>query len=179
MPSDPLAYFITFTAYGRWLHGRERGSVDKLHNQPGTPFLPADPERERCMRDNMLEAPYVLNAERRAVVLDTIREVAQYRGWKLWACHVRTTHVHIIVTGNAKPEKMMSDFKAYSSRRLKERLNEAADCKRWTQHGSTLYLWHEDEVAAKIVYVLDGQGTRMDAYDGREPDQIETSEPEA
>ena len=27
--SDPLAYFITFTCYGNWLHGDERGSVDR------------------------------------------------------------------------------------------------------------------------------------------------------
>ena len=61
---------------------------------------------------------------------------------------------------------MMSDFKAYASRRLKERLNEPADRKRWTQHGGTLYLWTEQEVAAKIDYVLNRQGTPMAVYDG-------------
>jgi hypothetical protein len=36
----PLAYFFTFRAYGTWLHGDERGSVDRFHNQYGTPFRP-------------------------------------------------------------------------------------------------------------------------------------------
>ena len=58
----PLAYFITFTVYGVWLHGRETGSVDKEHNLPGTPFLPADPIREATMLANMREAPYLLDA---------------------------------------------------------------------------------------------------------------------
>lgn len=59
----------------------------------------------------------------------------------------------------------MSDFKAYASRRLKERLQEVADCKRWAQHGSTRYLWTEEEVAAAVEYVLNGQGEPMEVYD--------------
>src|ERR1019366_10599368 len=46
----PLAFFITFTTYGTWLHGRAPGSVDRQHNIPDTPFLPPDREREREMR---------------------------------------------------------------------------------------------------------------------------------
>ena len=36
----PLAYLITFRSYGTWLHGDERGSVDRFHNVYGTPRLP-------------------------------------------------------------------------------------------------------------------------------------------
>src|SRR5215472_14305982 len=163
----PLAYFITFTVYGVWLHGNEAGSVDKEHNLPGMPFLPPDPIREAEMLANLRESPYPLNETRCAVVLDTIREVAQYRRWQVYAAHVRTTHVHIVVMAEAKPEKVMSDFKAYASRRLKERLNEPADCKRWTEHGSTRYWWTEESVAAAIEYTLHGQGGPLAVFDGR------------
>ena len=166
----PLAYLITFTTYGVWLHGRNSGSVDKQHNQPQTPFLPPDPVRESAMRKNMREAPYVLDSARRAIVLDTIREVCAYRRWRLLACHVRTNHVHAVVTAEARPEKVMSDFKAYASRRLKERLHEPADCKRWTQHGSTRYLWKEEQVAGAIEYVVEGQGDPLAVFDGRSAD---------
>jgi REP element-mobilizing transposase RayT len=184
MPAEPLAYFITFTTYGVWLHGREAGSVDKQHNQVGTPALAADAEREQAEQANQREPPYLLDADRRAVVLQTILEVARHRGWSVWACHVRTTHVHVVVTAAAKPEKVMSDFKAYASRRLKERLAERADCKRWTQHGSTRYLWKEDQVSEKVEYVLNGQGAPMAVYDGRPrlssaPPPANSSEPEA
>jgi len=33
----PLAYLITFRCYGTWLHGDERGSVDRFHNQYQSP----------------------------------------------------------------------------------------------------------------------------------------------
>jgi REP element-mobilizing transposase RayT len=167
MPSTPLAYFITFTTYGVWLHGRDIGSVDKQHNQPGTPFLPPEPIREAAMQQNMREPPYMLDAARRNVVLETIREVASHRRWRLLACHLRATHAHIVVIADARPEKVMSDFKAYASRRLKDRLGEPAVAKRWTQHGSTRYLWDEGHVVAAIEYTLNGQGDPLAVFDGR------------
>ena len=36
----PLAYLISFRAYGTWLHGDRRGSVDRFHNRYGTPRIP-------------------------------------------------------------------------------------------------------------------------------------------
>jgi REP element-mobilizing transposase RayT len=170
--SSPLAYFLTFTTYGTWLHGRAPGSVDRQHNEVGTPVLPPDKERETAERRTLAEPPYLLDAARRSIVLDTLREVARHRRWRLWAVHVRSNHVHLVVTADARPEKVMADFKAYASRRLKERSAEPHDRTRWTQHGSTLYLWTEDEVAAKIDYVLNGQGEPLAVFDGR-------SEPEA
>ncbi len=174
MPSTPLAYFITFTTYGAWLHGRAPGSVDRSHKEVGTPFLPPDENRETVERHQLAEAPYLLDDGRREVVLQTIREVARHRGWTLWAVHVRSNHVHAVVTAAVKPEKVMADFKAYASRRLKERFHESADRTRWTQHGSTLYLWTEEEVAAKVEYTVNGQGEPMAVFDGRT-----YSEPEA
>ena len=80
----------------------------------------------------------------------------------------------IVVTADARPEKVMSDFKAYASRRLREQFDEPGDRTRWTQHGSTLYLWSDEQVGAKVEYTVNGQGRSMSVYDGRVP-----SEPEA
>jgi REP element-mobilizing transposase RayT len=171
MPSDPLAYFISFTTYGTWLHGRDPGSVDRDHNAVGTPVLPPDEKRERSEQHQLREAPYLLTPERRQVVRETICEVAKHRGWRLWAAHVRTNHVHIIVSAAQKPERVMADFKAYASRRLAERLDESPTRKRWTQHGSTRYVWSEAQLAEKVEYVVNGQGEPMAVYDG-------SSEPE-
>ena len=105
MTMPPLAYFLTFTTYGAWLQGRTAGSVDRQHNQPGTPFLPADTKKEVLHRARMRQPEYRLDADRRATVLRTIREVAQHRGWRLRAVHVRSNHVHLIITAADKPEK--------------------------------------------------------------------------
>ncbi|SRR5216683_7788247 len=165
--SAPIAYFITFTTYGTWLHGRDPGSVDLQHNTPGTPVLSPDAAQERRCRAAMRQEPYVLDAARRRVVLQTIREVAAHRKWTLWAVHVRSNHVHVVITADCKPEKVMSDLKAWASRRLREQFGEEAVRDRWTEHGSTRWLNSNDSFQAAVRYTLDEQGEPMECYDGR------------
>jgi len=137
MYSDPIAYFLTFTTYGTWLHGREPESVDRQHNTFGTPMLAPDPELEQKQRAKMKQPEYRLDENQRTIVLETILEVAKHRGWHVWAAHVRSNHVHVVISANVKPEKVLIDLKAWSSRRLKERLGEPPDRDRWTRHGSS------------------------------------------
>jgi REP element-mobilizing transposase RayT len=130
-------------------------------------LLPTDPNLEAARQKALRQEPYLLDEPRRAVVLRTIQEVAKHRRWKLWAVHVRTNHVHVVVTAPAKPEKVMSDFKAWASRRLREAFHESADRDRWTQHGSTRWLNTEESLAAAIAYVIEEQGQAMACFDGR------------
>src|SRR5262245_7215035 len=171
----PLAYFITFTTYGTWLHGRAPGSVDREHNVPGMPYLPEDGDLEREMSSAMRQEPYFLDEWRRKIVLRTIKEVAEHRNWKLWGVHVRTNHVHVVITAPCNPEKVMVDLKAWSSRRLREACNESSERDRWTQHGSTRYLNDEASFDGAMKYVIDEQGEPMDVYDSRK----QPHEPEA
>ncbi len=175
--AEPLAYFITFSAYGTWLHGRSSGSVDRAHNIPGTPLLPAQPQLETARQRSLRQEPYLFDEPRRTNILRTIQEVAKHRGWKLWAVHVRTTHVHVVVTAAAKPEKVMSDFKAWASRRLRESFEESEDRDRWTQHGSTRWVDTEESLAAAIAYVVEEQGEAMACFDCR--NEAHLDEPEA
>jgi hypothetical protein len=48
----PLAYFISFRTYGTWLHGDERSSTDRFHNQYGSPFIPPNEKWQRSMNGN-------------------------------------------------------------------------------------------------------------------------------
>jgi REP element-mobilizing transposase RayT len=172
----PLAYFLTFSTYGTWLHGRDSGSVDRCHNRFDTPFLPADPEQELVARSRMRQTEYVLDEARRGCVLRALRDVAAHRGWTIWAAHVRTNHVHIVIaTPGIRPEKVLADLKAWASRRLRETFGEDPDRDRWTQHGSTRYLWDENELEAAMDYVTHRQGEPMAVY----PDSPSPSESEA
>ena len=72
------------------------------------------------------------------------------------AAHVRATHVHAVVHGLTSPERIMTDFKAYASRRLSGPRGQ-----RWARHGSTLYLWKTEEVELAIRYTVDEQGEPM------------------
>ncbi len=168
MPTDPLAYFITFSTYGAWLHGKEAGSVDLDHNERGTAYLPADPHLEAADRAAMAQPPFRLDAPRRRVVLATVREVCRHRGWQLIACHVRTTHVHIVVYADAPPEKVMNDCKANASRRLTEAGLDDKVRRRWTRHGSTQYIWRANALVDVVDYVLHRQGEPMETYQDTE-----------
>ncbi len=162
--SIPLAYFITFTCHGTWLHGDERGSVDDEHNTPGTPVLDPDPQRRARERDDLTEPPYHLDAPRRQVTLGALCEIARRKGWTLHAAHVRSNHVHLVVTAAGTPERIMNDFKTAASRRLNKGFPAEQNRTRWTRHGSTRYLWTEQVVAEKVHYVLHGQGEALERF---------------
>jgi REP element-mobilizing transposase RayT len=116
----PLAYFITFTCYGTWLHGGKMTSVDRQHNIPETEFILLNPNREASAKKRLVEAPYSLGHAQRQVVLNTIKEVCAFRTWVLLAAHIRTNHVHLIIHATLSPENIMNTIKAYASRRLNE-----------------------------------------------------------
>ncbi len=61
----PLAYLITFRTYGTWLHGDERGSVDKNHNKFGTRTAESRIVREQQQVVKLKSDPFILNAEAR------------------------------------------------------------------------------------------------------------------
>ena len=110
----PVAYLITFPTYGTCLHGDERGSVDRLHNIPGTPMLPANEQRRDHERRRLRHAPIMLDACARAVVHRTLWEVAEYRGWTIHAVNVRSNHVHVAVSADRSVERIMNDLKSWS-----------------------------------------------------------------
>ena len=156
-----IAFFITWTCYGQWLHGDGRGSVDVDHNVYGEPWLTADAGRCRGERERMDQSPYSLDPPRRRVVLQAIRDVCAHRGWTLYAVHVRSSHVHVVGSGAQTPERMMNDFKAYASRALNAANLGPPERKRWARHGSTRHIDDEKQLAAAVDYVLNKQGEPM------------------
>ena len=156
---QPLAYLITFRGYGTWLHGEERGSIDRRrYNRYGTPDMPPN---KRILADEqaaLKSPPFILDRVRRAVVVSAIREVCEHRRYALHAVNVRTNHVHSVVSGNAKPEHIMSTFKAYATRKLREAGLIEQVTKPWGRHGSNPYIWTEEELERAIDYVINGQG---------------------
>ena len=159
-----MRYFITFACYGGRLHGDEAGSVDRHHNLPGSRLLPAHPQHVDAERQLMDQSPYLLNQSGRAIVLAALREVCSHRGWSLLAAHVRTNHVHVVVEADVRPEKVMNDLKSYASRSLNRSGFGEANRKRWARHGSTRWLWKDEDVQEAIWYVVEQQGERMAVF---------------
>jgi REP element-mobilizing transposase RayT len=155
--NPPLAYFISYHTYGTWHHFDSRGSVDSRHNQYGSPPLRVDPEWEALRSASRKDPAVILDGPMRGVVEKTIREICAHRAWSLKALAVRTNHVHAVVWGDAVPEKIMNDFKSWSTRRLVEAGLVARGVRVWVRHGSTRYLWKDTHLAGACNYVLTGQ----------------------
>lgn len=158
----PNAYLITFHTYGTWLHGGARGSVDPSHNRFQGELVPADSNRYSSARSRMKQPALRLGGQQRPVVREAIEGVCAHRGWELLALNVRTTHVHAVVIAAQPPERVMNDFKAWSTRRLREAGVVDRERSIWARHGSTKYLWNQPSVDRAIRYVIEGQGVDLD-----------------
>jgi REP element-mobilizing transposase RayT len=123
-----------------------------------------DPERAFIERTHLREPANTIPAEQREIVLQSIREVCTHRGWTLHAVHVRSTHVHVVVDGEVRPEAMMNAFKAYASRALNHSGVDGGSTTRWARHGSTRWLWDKIHVNAAVEYVVKGQGEPMAVF---------------
>ena len=162
-----LAYFITFSTYGTWLHGtaKAEGSVDRHHNTFGEPLIGNNPALTKYELCRMKAPPFSLDATQREITRDSIIAICQEKIWRLLALHVRTNHVHLVVSADREPGRLMSDIKARASRDLNG-FNLKTSI-RWTRHGSTRHLFDEASVSAAIAYTLYEQGPPMAIYDGR------------
>jgi REP element-mobilizing transposase RayT len=161
-----MRYFITFSCYGARVHGNEDGSVDRGHRLFGGPVAEPDAARAEAEKGLMDQAPYLLDAATRACVLESLCENCDYCGWTLLAADVRSTHVHAVVEAEVEPEKVLSVFKAYASRRLNLGGFDGAGRKRWARHGSTRWLWSDEDVRSAVRYVVDEQGEAMAVFIG-------------
>ena len=150
---SPQTYFLTFSTYGTWLHGDDRGSVDRAHNEPGQPTTEADPALRTYRANLMTDRPYRMDASGRQLVLDAI----------------------IGQTADAAPERVMNVLKSYATRALNDAHPADRGRTRWTRHGSTRWLRDDDAVARAVHYTLYEQGEPLAVYPTSTPD----IEPEA
>lgn len=147
----PLAYLITWTTYGSWLSGDERGWV--IAGAKG--IRRADGHRRDLAESMLKQEPVLLDDRQRRIAAEVIEAHCAVRHWTLWAHNVLTNHVHVVVTAAVAPEKAMGEFKAWAARRLNEQRGKKQLW--WTRHGSTRWINDESYLQNAIRYVLEGQ----------------------
>ena len=158
---DVPAWFITFTTYGRWLHGDGRGSVDRRSNEPGMPHRPGNFDLRSKEQSILRQPPFSLGPRERTAVEAAIREVCAYRGWQLLALNVRISHLHVVGSGGASGKRVMNDFKAYATRRLVREGLVAKGRRVWTEGGSVRCIRRPSELERVCAYAIDGQGVAL------------------
>jgi REP element-mobilizing transposase RayT len=162
----PLAVFFTFRCYGTWLHGDERGAVDRHNNIYKNPRILAN---DNCQKFNekQLKFPAVkLNAAERKSVERAIGETCEKRRWSLLALNVRTNHVHaVIAIGSNGAESALIALKANATRHLREDRLWNHGHTPWAKKGSKRKLWNEKSIWEATNYVLNGQGDELPDFD--------------
>jgi hypothetical protein len=104
---DPLAYFLTWSSYGTWLPGDERGWIEYRHGWN----LPS-PALELESKARMTEDACRLDPHQRKEVELQIEETCRFRGWTLHAVNCRSNHLHVVVTAaNMHPDQVRAQLK--------------------------------------------------------------------
>ena len=162
----PLAFLISFRCYGTWLHGDERGSMDRHNNNYGAPKYQKN-QHWNTISEARLQQPAVkLDATRRSIVERAIRNVCVKRGWSLYAVNIRTNHGHVVVANaGKKPEVMLNAFKANATREMREAGCWISDRTPWADKGSQRWLWTDKHVTDAVEYVVNGQGYDLPKFE--------------
>jgi REP element-mobilizing transposase RayT len=151
-----IAFFSTWTTYGTWLPGDDRGWFDGGRGW-------RDPDQRRAFASKLLMAAdaVTLTPAQRQLVELVIAEHSAFRGWGLHAVNCRTNHVHVVVSAGDSPLALpRAQYKAWSTRRLKEQATATGNPPRmnwWTERGWDVYIDDDEELAAVVAYVLEGQ----------------------
>ena len=139
--------------------------MDRQRNVYGTPKIAPNEHLEQSDRQQRKQFSFILNLKQRSVVTAAIREVCEHRPYLLRAVNVRTNHAHSVVSAAMNPEPILGTLKSYSKRALKRAGLISQALKPWARHGSTIYLWKEEDVAKAVAYVLFGQGDELFTLD--------------
>jgi REP element-mobilizing transposase RayT len=162
----PLAVFFTFRAYGTWLHGDERGSVDRNNNLYKSPTIVRNNNWQKFNEQLLRHPPFHLNAECRKSVEKAVLDTCSKRKWDLSAFNVRTNHVHSVISiGTYSADRALGALKANATRQLREDGLWKHEHSPWADKGSKRRLWNEKSVWLACDYVNNGQGQDLPDFD--------------
>ncbi len=160
------AVLITWTNYGTWLPGDERGFVSRIpqpdgshviHNLPGEPYDADDPQLSAKAADRMEGKPVHLNPAQARVLLASIAGSAEHHSIELLAVAIMSDHAHVLCqTDRAGPE-LQKLFKGGASRVLNQQFDLAGSPRWFTRRGSNRFIKKGTDLTAAVEYVQNQQ----------------------
>ena len=155
---DPqrTTWHITFGTYGTRLHGDDRPTVDRDHNELGEPFLEPDPKRWRGDRNRMKAAPVYLTREQCLFIQLTLIAICARGGWTLRTCSAASDHVHLVIDiiPAVHGEKARRLIKRWLTQALNERWPRAEGLAWWADEGSNKVVGNEDYLNPAVPCVF-------------------------
>jgi REP element-mobilizing transposase RayT len=172
----PFVLFITWTCYGTWLPGDDRGHASsilvpiaryqKSDRRPGRPYAVGDPRTRKRATALQKHSTARLTASVASEVAKSLLETSVARGWSIPRAAILFNHVHVVITKCPHDGPIVR-------RLLKGRAH--ADLHRsypqrehwWTKGGSDRYLNDDASIAGAIRYVANQFEPLAEIVDGR------------
>jgi REP element-mobilizing transposase RayT len=141
-------WLLTWTTYGTWLPGEDRGFVSPVRehvaekwqrqNVRGTNYSRSMPGLKTASQSRLKCAPIFLQVDHAKVLMRQFHETATYRGWHNVAIAIMGNHIHLLVSvaNDPGPDVLLKDFKSYGSRILNLSWGKPLSGTWWTESGS-------------------------------------------
>jgi len=186
------ATLLTWTTYGSWLPGDQRGFVSRVpaddgthvrHNLPGEPYDADHPAVSAQAAGQMQGKPVALRPEHASVLLAIIAEACERHGVELLAVAVMSHHVHVLCQSDRHGIELLQILKGNASRALNQKF-ELSDAPRWwTKSGSRRRIKSGADLTAAIEYVHNQEHPlsvwSFDMTTGEATETVETARAEA
>ena len=104
-----------------------------------------------------------MNRSRRRLVMESVKPACNSNEWELIAAHVRTTHLHSVISAAVESEEILARIKERAGRDLVNGLDPIGR-RRWIGKGSRRFLWTARDIPGAIDYVLNQQGEPLETY---------------
>jgi len=143
--SKIIGYMLTWTTYGSWLPGDERGYVADGEVLPGQVVIL---ERNRKRQ----KSPTVkLNAKEKEIVKETVLGEAKKIGHKLEALTVCSNHVHLLARPYTQSiEEVVGRYKSLTTRALWQ---EGCRGRIWSKGYDKRFCFTEEDITARAEYI--------------------------
>jgi len=140
-----LGYMVTFTTYGTWLQGDERGWVKEG-------IIYEENEELHNVNESNLKGEVVrLKKREKEIVLEAICRKAEARGEKILAISVWSNHVHIVQRYSRRPiEEAVRIYKNTASAASRRNGFEG---KVWTRGFDKRFCFSEKDLRVRVDYV--------------------------
>jgi REP element-mobilizing transposase RayT len=152
MPDQPLAYHITIGTYGARLHGDERFTVDRRHNEFGTPFIERDDQRRRAEQTIRIFPAICLKEQQRTYIETVFPSICVRGHWRYHIAAAQPDHVHALLTADVPARDVRRLLKRWLGQALDERW--PVEQRWWAVGGSVKWIWDEAYFRNVFNYIL-------------------------
>ena len=173
---QPFALHITWSCYGTWLPGDQRGYVSNTRlpeggylpkkNTPGTVVTADDAYTRQRARDLQKQPTSLLSATLAFEAAKALVEAARLRGWRILRGAVMTNHVHVLVLDCPDDGPAVRRIlKGSSQAALSSKVCQSR--RWWTAGGSDRYKHGWQAIEAAVQYVAQQPGVLAEIMDMR------------